>query len=251
LYQQLKTVEAEINELTLPAAREGECSICLEMTSQPMVCECGQLACYACIRALLAMHKHKPSKIQCKCGRAFAFEEAVDDELGALYENFKKEVTAACADGKFCPTPDCQYHYIDTVPKENFAPFTCPLCKAYYCSHCLLPHDAGIRCDEARRKKERDDDSREWIEAQTQPCPSCAIRVQKNGGCNSLGCRCGAFFEWREELSQEELSQEDEPFNAFLPLLLRMRIPSGLKRPRPHDRSSSNGEAPEKKRRFE
>ncbi|KAG8458601.1 hypothetical protein KFE25_008398 [Diacronema lutheri] len=34
----------------------------------------------------------------------------------------------------------------------------------------------------------------EWADDHTKRCPSCHMRVEKNGGCDTITCRCGTCF---------------------------------------------------------
>lgn len=42
-------------------------------------------------------------------------------------------------------------------------------------------------------------DSECFIAFTTRPCPHCHARVERNGGCPSMRCRCGWYFRWGEE----------------------------------------------------
>jgi len=44
-----------------------------------------------------------------------------------------------------------------------------------------------------RWKVECQDDSetKNWLTANTKPCPKCGKLVEKNGGCNLVVCMCG------------------------------------------------------------
>jgi hypothetical protein len=36
-----------------------------------------------------------------------------------------------------------------------------------------------------------DSETRNWLAANTKPCPKCSKPVEKNGGCNLVLCKCG------------------------------------------------------------
>ncbi len=40
-------------------------------------------------------------------------------------------------------------------------------------------------------KTQGDSETRNWIMANTKPCPKCQKPVEKNGGCNHVTCKCG------------------------------------------------------------
>ncbi|KAG1675373.1 hypothetical protein FOA52_012292 [Chlamydomonas sp. UWO 241] len=45
-------------------------------------------------------------------------------------------------------------------------------------------------------KTNSDSETRNWITANTKPCPKCTKPVEKNGGCNHVTCKCGQSFCW-------------------------------------------------------
>jgi len=45
----------------------------------------------------------------------------------------------------------------------------------------------------AEMRKQMDDDSRRWVESNSQQC-MCGAQIQRNGGCNHMRCRCGREF---------------------------------------------------------
>lgn len=40
-------------------------------------------------------------------------------------------------------------------------------------------------------KTNGDSETRNWMTANTKPCPKCSKLVEKNGGCNHVTCKCG------------------------------------------------------------
>lgn len=47
-----------------------------------------------------------------------------------------------------------------------------------------------------RQKCEDDSETKNWLSANTKPCPKCDKPVEKNGGCNLVVCSCGQAFCW-------------------------------------------------------
>lgn len=43
---------------------------------------------------------------------------------------------------------------------------------------------------------QKDSENLAWIVQNTRDCPKCGTPVEKNGGCNSVECRCGHTFCW-------------------------------------------------------
>jgi len=42
-----------------------------------------------------------------------------------------------------------------------------------------------------KQKCQDDSETKNWMSANTKPCPKCAKPVEKNGGCNLVTCHCG------------------------------------------------------------
>jgi len=40
-------------------------------------------------------------------------------------------------------------------------------------------------------KCQDDSETKNWLTANTKPCPKCGKLVEKNGGCNLVVCMCG------------------------------------------------------------
>ncbi len=228
--QEKRTLEKQRDALAYELRHEfepevltlGDCTICMELLHKEVshVCKCGETICLPCIRDTARMHSHQPSKIRCaKCNRPFRVERALDIySLQDLIESFRKEVTAASPDGKFCPTPDCTYHYIDEQPKSLSLKTECPRCKKTYCCHCLVNHEPAMTCQEATKMQTAEDDSRAWMIANTQPCPRCKTPVQKVDGCNHLHCSCGADFRWeRRDISEASLPDDAGGVQPHMP----------------------------------
>lgn len=59
--------------------------------------------------------------------------------------------------------------------------------------------------------EESNDDmlSRQWIMANTRPCPRCQVRIEKSGGCNEVGCRCGYLILWDQPCKGVPFSWSD------------------------------------------
>lgn len=43
-------------------------------------------------------------------------------------------------------------------------------------------------------KTSGDSETRNWMAANTKPCPKCNKPVEKNGGCNHVTCKCGQVW---------------------------------------------------------
>lgn len=69
----------------------------------------------------------------------------------------------------------------------------CP-CGVCFCFKCSKAPHSPCTCamwgmwDE---KINGDSETRNWLAANTKPCPKCSKPVEKNGGCNLVMCKCG------------------------------------------------------------
>jgi len=73
-------------------------------------------------------------------------------------------------------------------------------CRHWFCFKCsAMSHDPAT-CDmleDWAKVKKEDLDAQAWIVSNTQACPKCAVRIEKNGGCNHMTCKkCRYEFCW-------------------------------------------------------
>lgn len=103
-----------------------------------------------------------------------------------IYEKYlrfhgKREVNRN-PDLKWCPTVDCEGYLKKPLIDLNV---TCSICKKTICFGCLqTPHD-GATCDDKLEKEYG-----VWAGQKTEvgKCKSCAMRIEKNGGCPNMTC---------------------------------------------------------------
>jgi len=88
----------------------------------------------------------------------------------------------------------------------NCTEATCSLCASSYCFVCDLPPHAPVPCDLLADWEQRggyletgqdaDMEARKIKQLTTKPCPKCGTRIEKNGGCPHMSCRCKYQFCW-------------------------------------------------------
>jgi hypothetical protein len=75
-----------------------------------------------------------------------------------------------------------------------------PCCRAHLPTNlCLLLRAPNSLCKQTAgqmwqmwdEKISGDSETRNWLAANTKPCPKCSKPVEKNGGCNLVVCKCG------------------------------------------------------------
>eukprot|EP00736_Rhodelphis_marinus_P008721 Rmarinus@m.19117 len=89
--------------------------------------------------------------------------------------------------------------YCDTVQSgdPDNPDITCRSCERVFCYFHASMHE-GSRCN--RRSNERvlkRIRNKVWKMRKTRKCPHCRMRIEKNGGCPSMTCRCGGRFCWK------------------------------------------------------
>ncbi|KAK5170313.1 uncharacterized protein LTR77_004900 [Saxophila tyrrhenica] len=92
------------------------------------------------------------------------------------------------------------------VYEDNPAPIqadicTCHACGSQACVSCDRPWHEGETCDgyqiRIKDRMEEEDKALREIQSATKPCPGCAKRIQKNGGCPNMNCsQCDTNFCW-------------------------------------------------------
>eukprot|EP00003_Mantamonas_plastica_P008910 TRINITY_DN1801_c0_g2_i3.p1 TRINITY_DN1801_c0_g2~~TRINITY_DN1801_c0_g2_i3.p1 ORF type:complete len:424 (+),score=139.68 TRINITY_DN1801_c0_g2_i3:63-1334(+) len=98
---------------------------------------------------------------------------------------------------KWCPSAPFCGHAMQITWRSS-VDVDC-VCGKSCCFACLKEPHQPCTCDHLKRweKKCKDDsETANWIASNTKECPSCHKAVEKNGGCNHVSCKCGAFFCW-------------------------------------------------------
>lgn len=79
------------------------------------------------------------------------------------------------------------------VDSDPFVEPECP-CGIAFCFKCGKAPHSPCTCDMWLLWDEKingDSETRNWLAANTKPCPKCSKPVEKNGGCNLVMCKCG------------------------------------------------------------
>ncbi|CAF3201143.1 unnamed protein product [Rotaria socialis] len=206
------------------------CPICLDEKSGRSCLKfekCHHYACLSCLNsyAIQLLSRIQENKaINCyECDSPLFLTELrrifSDDKLLLKYQKHLLEQTT---DMVWCPR--C-HHSIICVPPEstsgNHRSFAeCVHCQFIFCRRCQqswhpqvqCPKDAMIQdiqqnpnADKDKLKLNRIElskillelDNIQIIEQCTKPCPSCQVRIEKNGGCQHMNCRhCQIHFCW-------------------------------------------------------
>lgn len=72
--------------------------------------------------------------------------------------------------------------------------FTCEMCGAKACVPCDRPYHDGETCAQYQKRAERQNGVEEEaslakIQSECKPCPKCAKKIEKDGGCDQVACK--------------------------------------------------------------
>ena len=94
-----------------------------------------------------------------------------------------------------------EYDETDLLEPEHLK-LICGKCKGETCFSCGLNFHHPATCDQVKKWEEKskdDSETKNWLEANTKPCPKCNTLIEKNSGCNHMICRkseCRYEFCW-------------------------------------------------------
>eukprot|EP00250_Pteridium_aquilinum_P014885 c22261_g1_i1 orf=390-2255(+) len=98
---------------------------------------------------------------------------------------------------KWCPSvPHCGNAI--RVEGDPYCEVEC-ICNKQFCFNCTAEAHSPCSCLmwQLWDKKCKDEsETVNWLTVHTKPCPKCHKPVEKNGGCNLVGCICGQAFCW-------------------------------------------------------
>lgn len=79
------------------------------------------------------------------------------------------------------------------VENDPYVEPECP-CGVSFCFKCSRQPHSPCTCQMWSMWDEKvngDSETKNWLAANTKPCPKCGKPVEKNGGCNLVVCKCG------------------------------------------------------------
>ncbi|KAG0578371.1 hypothetical protein KC19_4G017900 [Ceratodon purpureus] len=187
------------------------CGTCLEevSTSAATRMDCGHAFCNDCWTQyfIIKIKDGQSRRVTCmehQCG-AICDEDKVRELVGSedpesveRYERFLLEsYIEDNAKVKWCPsTPHCGNAI--RLEGEPYCEIEC-ICGQQFCFNCMAEPHSPCSCHMwALWDKKCKDESEtvNWLTVHTKPCPKCHKPVEKNGGCNLVGCICGQAFCW-------------------------------------------------------
>ena len=129
------------------------------------------------------------TKIRCphpQCNKYFRDDEVSNLTSRALFRKYKRFKTIKEYEN-YRECPACSTGTIEGSEKN-------PSIKCKNCSHCYcFIHGDGHKYKSCKEYEIEIQKSRETILKTTRACPwpSCKYRIEKNGGCPSMRCKCG------------------------------------------------------------
>ena len=192
---------------------ERVCQICLEdqdnlaeedMMSMP----CGHKFCKDCWKTFIELKFDnaifQDECLQTTCPNAMCATVVTEVQIGQVAPNllpeYEKRQLHSFVEGnratmRWCPSPDCAnrvaircQHRLFRGRINNAMVASCDGCQTKFCFRCgREPHDYRY-CE-----LDRPDSS---AGKPVKNCPRCNIKIEKNGGCNHMTCKCGHHFCW-------------------------------------------------------
>eukprot|EP00049_Salpingoeca_infusionum_P005018 m.87049 g.87049 ORF g.87049 m.87049 type:complete len:602 (-) comp12825_c0_seq6:183-1988(-) len=177
---------------------ETVCLVCYEeLEDDAPQYKCGN-DCHLCLDCFgrFAMAKLEQGQLKVTCPGQ-CMEEKVLDTLVQEQEGVDDELKQTIVNGvrRICdPTgvecPACS-EFQSAGSRQTVR---CTNCRVVFCTVHGLDH-AGSACPTSTSAFKRWRD-RMWVKLHTKECPGCHNRIQKNGGCNHMTCRCGHEMCW-------------------------------------------------------
>jgi ariadne-1 len=97
---------------------------------------------------------------------------------------------------KWCPNPKCEKVMLSN--DYSVMNVLCD-CGTVFCFQCGEVGHAPLNCNNLTKwelQRKNDSATAHFIVQNTKPCPKCKKSIEKDGGCNYIGCRCGYGFCW-------------------------------------------------------
>jgi hypothetical protein len=146
---------------------------------------------------LAVMDKKDNTVFGIKCPECSASMQSLNVRAVAsrkMYELFVKQQRNHLAEttpGWFwCQNRECSEGA--TLKDETVTVSTCAKCGTDSCVPCQRPAHPGESCDKYKARLQgrvdEEDKSLVTIRRASKPCPGCGIRIEKNGGCDHMGC---------------------------------------------------------------
>ncbi|EAN84316.1 putative E3 ubiquitin-protein ligase [Trypanosoma cruzi] len=191
-----------------------ECPICGDdVSAEESVAlgNCRHFLCVNCLRTnLLCAVKHGHDLLDKRCpirgchslvGLNLFKELLPARDYGQVQRRFLNDYFISNRHMCCCPNEaTCEGVICVKAIRESGLEVQCHVCKLKFCFNCLRAPHAPATCDMMQRWErmlQENEPSLALIKEMTKGCPNCAVRVEKNMGCNHMTCvRCHHEYCW-------------------------------------------------------
>jgi hypothetical protein len=214
---------------TTAVALEPHCPICLEYLANIaqhdlMSMSCGHQFCRKCCRQYVehafnnAVLSDEYLQTTCpipECNQVLTQVE-IEQVAPHLLPEYHNQMLHSFVDGnrgtmRWCVGPDCKHQVAVAYRRGLFARVrnnnegvsvaTCGDCQTQFCFRCgQAPHKDYCEADREPMPVDRNRPVKNCPPVdRNRPiknCPKCNIKIEKNGGCNRMCCKCGCHFCW-------------------------------------------------------
>jgi hypothetical protein len=181
------------------------CPICYDLTTLIYLDRHSHLCCEDCLRDYVAFYINNKgsSSVSCpfkgcrtKLSPEFTVKYCPTELLDKFQRFSDRDKLMTNPFVKFCPVSDCEGYGLSNSGKN----VTCDVCGYKYCAYCLEPWHRSICKNFLDEKLDR------WAYwSNAKHCPTCGLRIEKNGGCPHMTCsQCGTGFCWYCGLKDSE-----------------------------------------------
>ena len=217
LQKELREDDAQLTDgsTTKPTTDSPNCPLCfcpVDDLDTYRLEYCGHAYCRQCIGDLLK-YKCRDAEfpvtcVQEGCGEPIVLRDLIN-LLGksgdqstrwhrATVESFVKVNRELV---RYCVTPDCPIVYRAAARDEGVR-FMCSECSVLLCTACHTQYHDGVTCATYKAMSRDDYDGiKSWLSkdsANHALCPSCAMPIEKDGGCHHMQCTgCHPHICWK------------------------------------------------------
>ncbi|GAU15723.1 hypothetical protein TSUD_89470 [Trifolium subterraneum] len=167
-----------------PVSAVVMCEICIDdiPSEEATRMDCGHCFCNSCWTQhfYVKVNEGQSKRIRCmahKCN-SICDETVVITLLGRKHPDMAEKYERFLLES-----------YIDDNTKVKWCPST------PHCGNAIRAEGDDL-CELWQHERRDEVESDNWIIIHTRPCPKCHKPVEKNGGCNWVGCICGQPFCW-------------------------------------------------------
>ncbi|KAL9310548.1 putative transcription factor interactor and regulator CCHC(Zn) family [Arabidopsis thaliana] len=193
-----------------PDGREFTCGICFESypLEETISVSCGHPFCATCWTGYISTSINDgPGCLMLKCpypccpaaiGRDMIDNLCSKEDKERYYRYFLRSYVEVNREMKWCPAPGCEHAIDFAAGTESNYDVSC-LCSHSFCWNCSEEAHRPVDCDTVGKwilKNSAESENKNWILANSKPCPKCKRPIEKNHGCMHMTCTPPCKFEF-------------------------------------------------------